>query len=34
MLSNNVWGTNAKEGKATYIAKDDSARCAAALLLD
>lgn len=33
MLSNNVWGTNAKEGKATYIAKDDSARCAAALLL-
>lgn len=33
MLSNNVWGTNAKEGKATYIAKDDSARCATALLL-
>lgn len=33
MLNNNVWGTNAKEGKATYIAKDDSARCAAALLL-
>ncbi|MCI5503591.1 MAG: NmrA family NAD(P)-binding protein [Eubacterium sp.] len=33
MLSNNVWGTNAKEGKATYIAKDDSAACAAALLL-
>ncbi|EJN93461.1 NmrA family NAD(P)-binding protein [Streptococcus ratti] len=33
MLSNNVWGTNACEGKATYIAKDDSARCAAALLL-
>ena len=33
MLSNNVWGTNAKAGKATYIAKDDSARCAAALLL-
>lgn len=33
MLSNNVWGTNAKEGKATYIGKDDSARCAAALLL-
>lgn len=33
MLSNYVWGTNAKEGKATYIAKDDSGRCAAALLL-
>lgn len=33
MLSNYVWGTNAREGKATYIAKDDSARCAAALLL-
>ncbi len=33
MLSNNVWGTTAGEGKATYIAKDDSAACAAALLL-
>lgn len=33
MLSNNVWGTNAGEGKATYIAKDDSGRCAAALVL-
>lgn len=33
MLSNNVWGTNACDGKATYIAKDDSARCAASLLL-
>jgi NAD(P)H dehydrogenase (quinone) len=33
MLSKNVWGTNAREGKATYIAKDDSARCATALLL-
>jgi NAD(P)H dehydrogenase (quinone) len=33
MLSDNVWGTNAGEGKATYIAKDDSARCATALLL-
>lgn len=33
MLSNNVWGTNACDGKATYIAKDDSARCAVALLL-
>lgn len=33
MLSNNVWGTNAGEGKATFIAKDDSARVAAALLL-
>jgi len=33
MLSNNVWGTNAGEGKATYIAKDDSGRCGAALLL-
>lgn len=32
-LSNNVWGTNAKEGKATYIAKDDSGRCGASLLL-
>ncbi|NBI60620.1 NAD(P)-dependent oxidoreductase [Lachnospiraceae bacterium] len=33
MLSDNVWGTNACEGKATYIAKDDSAACATALLL-
>lgn len=33
MLSNNVWGTTAREGKATFIAKDDSARCATALLL-
>lgn len=33
MLADNVWGTNAREGKATYIAKDDSARCATALLL-
>ncbi|MGM9526408.1 MAG: NAD(P)-dependent oxidoreductase, partial [Peptococcaceae bacterium] len=33
MLSNNVWGTTAGEGKATFIAKDDSAACAAALLL-
>lgn len=33
MLSHNVWGTTAGEGKVTSIAKDDSARCAAALLL-
>ncbi len=33
MLSNNVWGTTAGEGKVTSIAKDDSARCGAALLL-
>lgn len=33
MLSDNVWGTTAGEGKVTSIAKDDSARCAAALLL-
>lgn len=33
MLSNNVWGTTAGEGKATFIAKDDSADCATALLL-
>jgi NAD(P)H dehydrogenase (quinone) len=32
-LSNYVWGTNAGEGKFTPIAKDDSAACAAALLL-
>lgn len=33
MLSNNIWGTTAGEGKVTSIAKDDSARCAVALLL-
>lgn len=33
MLSHNVWGTTAGEGKVTSIAKDDSARCGAALLL-
>jgi NAD(P)H dehydrogenase (quinone) len=33
MLSDNVWGTTAGEGVVTSIAKDDSARCAAALLL-
>lgn len=33
MLSNNIWGTTAGEGKVTSIAKDDSARCGAALLL-
>jgi len=33
MLSNNVWGTTAGEGKVTSIAKDDSARVATALLL-
>lgn len=33
MLSGNVWGTNAKDGRATYIAKDDSAHCATALML-
>lgn len=33
MLSGNVWGTTAGEGKVTSIAKDDSARCGAALLL-
>ncbi|WP_414732610.1 NmrA family NAD(P)-binding protein [Acetobacterium carbinolicum] len=33
ILSNNVWGTNAREAKATYIAKDDSGACGAALLL-
>lgn len=33
MLSNNIWGTTAAEGKVTSIAKDDSARCGAALLL-
>lgn len=33
MLSSNVWGTTAGEGKVTSIAKDDSARCGAALLL-
>lgn len=33
LLSNNVWGTNAREAKATYIAKDDSGACGAALLL-
>ena len=33
MLSNNVWGTTAREGNATFIAKDDSAECATALLL-
>ncbi|MCD8198332.1 MAG: NmrA family NAD(P)-binding protein [Lachnospiraceae bacterium] len=32
-LSDFVWGTNAKEGRFTPIAKDDSAACAAALLL-
>lgn len=31
--SNYIWGTNAGEGKATFIAKDDCARCGAALLL-
>ena len=33
MLSHNIWGTTAGEGKVTSIAKDDSARCGAALLL-
>jgi NAD(P)H dehydrogenase (quinone) len=33
LLSKNKWCTTAGEGKATYIAKDDSARVAAALLL-
>ncbi|MCD7948934.1 MAG: NmrA family NAD(P)-binding protein [Erysipelotrichaceae bacterium] len=33
MLSNNVWGTTAGEGKVSCIAKDDSAACGAALLL-
>lgn len=32
-LSNYIWGTTAGEGKFTPIAKDDSAACAAALLL-
>ena len=32
-LSNFVWGTNAGDGEFTPIAKDDSAECAAALLL-
>lgn len=31
--SNYLWGTNAADGKATFIAKDDCARCGAALLL-
>ncbi|MDH2926763.1 NAD(P)H-binding protein [Lonepinella koalarum] len=33
MLSNNVWGSNAGEGKVSCICKDDSAECGAALLL-
>lgn len=33
MLSNNIWGTTAGEGKVSCIAKDDSALCATNLLL-
>lgn len=33
MLSNNIWGTSAGDGKVSAISKDDSAECIVALLL-